>query len=105
MGCFSCFDGTQKEQRKEEERQASAEARARAAEAAQRRKEQFDKSAAGRAAQAQLQQMDKQSANINKGEPVLKVSFTTFLCFIIMYHHRVKVFLFNFIFAMTCSGK
>jgi len=37
MGCFSCFDGTQKEQRKEEERQASAEARAKAAEAAQRR--------------------------------------------------------------------
>lgn len=37
MGCFSCFDGTQKQQRKEEERQASAEARARAAEAAMRR--------------------------------------------------------------------
>ncbi|ANM68554.1 transmembrane protein [Arabidopsis thaliana] len=103
MGCFSCFDGTQKEQRKEEERQASAEARAKAAEAAQRRKEQFDKSAAGRAAQAQLQQMAKQSANTNKGEPVLKVFKTTFLnlCIII----KLKVCLFSFIFAMNCSGK
>ncbi|ESQ31515.1 hypothetical protein EUTSA_v10005134mg [Eutrema salsugineum] len=76
MGCFSCFDGAQKQQRKEEERQASAEARARAAEAAMRRQEQFEKSAAGRAAQAQIQQMAKQSANTNKGEPVLKWQMT-----------------------------
>ncbi|KAG5251192.1 small VCP/p97-interacting protein [Salix suchowensis] len=34
--------------------------------------EQFEKSAAGRAARAQLQGMAKQSANSNKGEPVLK---------------------------------
>ena len=37
------------------------------------RQEQFEKSAAGRAARAQLQGMAKQSANSNKGEPVLKV--------------------------------
>ncbi|XP_018456384.1 uncharacterized protein LOC108827478 [Raphanus sativus] len=76
MGCFSCINGTQKKQRKEEDRQASAEARARAAEAAMRREEDFKKSAHGRAAQAQLQQMAKQSANTNKGEPVLKWQMT-----------------------------
>lgn len=37
------------------------------------RQEQFEKSAAGRAARAQLQATAKQSANANKGEPVLKV--------------------------------
>jgi len=37
------------------------------------RQEQFEKSAAGRAARAQQQAMAKQSANSNKGEPVLKV--------------------------------
>ncbi|MFQ6639629.1 hypothetical protein Gotur_014818 [Gossypium turneri] len=38
MGCFfSCFDGGNKEQRKEQDRLASAEARAKAAEAAQKR--------------------------------------------------------------------
>lgn len=37
------------------------------------RQEQFDNSAAGRAARAQQQAMAKQSANTNKGEPVLKV--------------------------------
>lgn len=38
MGCFGCFDGGQKQQqRKEQERLASQEARAKAAEAAQKR--------------------------------------------------------------------
>ena len=37
------------------------------------RQEEFDKSAVGRAARAQQQAMAKQSANTNKGEPVLKV--------------------------------
>ncbi|KAL1814019.1 hypothetical protein ACET3Z_024084 [Daucus carota] len=44
MGCFGCFDGGQKQQqRKEQERLASQEARAKAAEAAQKRQEEFDK--------------------------------------------------------------
>uniref|UniRef100_A0A6N2MJ57 Small VCP/p97-interacting protein n=1 Tax=Salix viminalis TaxID=40686 RepID=A0A6N2MJ57_SALVM len=73
LSCFACFDGGSKEKRREEERLASAEARAKSAEAAQKRQEQFEKSAAGRAARAQLQGMAKQSANSNKGEPVLKV--------------------------------
>ncbi|KAL9386056.1 hypothetical protein Peur_023066 [Populus x canadensis] len=73
ISCFACFDGGNKKQRREEERLASEEARAKAAEAAQKRQEQFEKSAAGRAARAQLQGMAKQSANSNKGEPVLKV--------------------------------
>ncbi|PPD92357.1 hypothetical protein GOBAR_DD10700 [Gossypium barbadense] len=73
MGCFACFDGGNREQRKEQDRLASAEARAKAAEAAQRRQEQFEKSAAGRAARAQLQAAAKQSTNSNKGEPALKV--------------------------------
>ena len=37
------------------------------------RQEEFEKSAAGRAARAQLAANAKQSANTNKGEPVLKV--------------------------------
>lgn len=37
------------------------------------RQEQFENSAAGRAARAHQQGMAKQSANANKGEPVLKV--------------------------------
>lgn len=38
MGCFGCFDGGKKQQqRKEEDRLASQEARAKAAEAAQKR--------------------------------------------------------------------
>ncbi|TYI97359.1 hypothetical protein E1A91_D01G138800v1 [Gossypium mustelinum] len=73
MGCFACFDGGNREQRKEQDRLASAEARAKAAEAAQRRQEQFEKSAAGRAARAQLQAAAKQSTNSNKGEPALKM--------------------------------
>ncbi|KAF3944636.1 hypothetical protein ACB098_10G155600 [Castanea mollissima] len=106
MGCFACFDGAnkkqprsegfvgvnnnqqqrkegfagggsnKKQQRKEAERLASEEARAKAAQAAQKRQEQFEKSAAGRAARAQMQGMAKQSANSNKGEPVLKWQMT-----------------------------
>ncbi|CAL5418048.1 unnamed protein product [Camellia sinensis] len=71
MGCFACFGGG-KQQRKEEERLASLEARSKAAEAAQKRQEQFDQSAAGKAARAQVAAAAKQSANSNKGEPVLK---------------------------------
>ena len=45
------------------------------------RQEQFEKSAAGRAARAQMQGMAKQSANSNKGEPVLKVLLFKMLIF------------------------
>ncbi|KAI4366485.1 hypothetical protein MLD38_022357 [Melastoma candidum] len=73
MGWCACFSGGNAKQRRiEEDRLASAEARAKAAEAAQKRQEEFDKSAAGRAARAQIQAMQKQSQNANKGEPVLK---------------------------------
>ncbi|XP_050213660.1 uncharacterized protein LOC126665032 [Mercurialis annua] len=72
LSCFACFDGGSKLRRQEEDRLEAAEARAKAAEAAQKRQEDFEKSAAGRAARAQLQGMAKQSANTNKGEPVLK---------------------------------
>jgi len=37
LSYFACFDGGRKQQRREEERLASAEARAKAAEAAQKR--------------------------------------------------------------------
>ncbi|KAG6402561.1 hypothetical protein SASPL_134757 [Salvia splendens] len=37
MGCFACFDGGSKQRRREEDRLASEEARAKAAEAAQKR--------------------------------------------------------------------
>ncbi|ESW32909.1 hypothetical protein PHAVU_001G027800 [Phaseolus vulgaris] len=69
--CFGCF-GADNRMSKEEERVASEEARVKAAEAAQKRQEQFENSAAGRAARAHQQAMAKQSANTNKGEPVLK---------------------------------
>jgi iron only hydrogenase large subunit-like protein len=71
MGCFACFNGGN-QQKKEEERIASQQARAKAAEAAEKRQQDFDKSAAGRAARAQIAAMAKQSANPNKGEPALK---------------------------------
>ncbi|XP_031119704.1 uncharacterized protein LOC116022930 [Ipomoea triloba] len=71
MGCFDCFTGGATK-RREEERLASEQARAMAAEAAQKRQEQFEQSAAGRAARAQMAATAKQSANTNKGEPVLK---------------------------------
>ncbi|XP_024922920.3 uncharacterized protein LOC107433719 [Ziziphus jujuba] len=70
--CCGSLDGAKKEQKKEEERLASAEVRAKAAEAAQKRQEQYEKSAAGRAARAQLVGAAKQSANPNKGKPVLQ---------------------------------
>ncbi|XP_057974665.1 uncharacterized protein LOC131162329 isoform X4 [Malania oleifera] len=70
--CCDCFGGGSKQQALEEDRLASSEARAKAAEAAQRRKEQFEQSAAGRAARAQIAATAKQSAHSNKGEPVLK---------------------------------
>ncbi|KAI3972757.1 hypothetical protein MKX01_019415 [Papaver californicum] len=69
--CFSCFGGETEESR-EEDRLASEEARSKAAEAAQKRQEQFEKSAAGRAAKAQMTAMAKQSAASKTGEPVLK---------------------------------
>ncbi|KAI9161957.1 hypothetical protein LWI28_022360 [Acer negundo] len=37
MGCFACFDGDNKQQRKEQEKLASVEARARAADVAPKR--------------------------------------------------------------------
>ncbi|KAJ7976839.1 Histone H4 transcription factor [Quillaja saponaria] len=73
--CFGCFGGDNNHMTKEEQRLASEEARARAAEAAQKRQEEYENSAAGRAARAQIQGMQKQSANSNKGESALKVFF------------------------------
>ncbi|KAK9740304.1 hypothetical protein RND81_03G025500 [Saponaria officinalis] len=70
-GVCSCFDGETKEEKKEANRLASEEARAKAAEAAQRRQEEFEKSAIGRAARAQMTK-EKQSASYSKGEPALK---------------------------------
>ncbi|XP_042508026.1 uncharacterized protein LOC122084062 [Macadamia integrifolia] len=69
--CFACF-GAGREQRREEERLASVDARAKAAEAAEKRQEQFEKSAAGRAARAQLAANAKQTVASTKSEPVLK---------------------------------
>ncbi|WCJ35556.1 hypothetical protein M5689_016803 [Euphorbia peplus] len=80
LSCFACFDGGSKQRRQEEDKLASAEARAKAAEAAQKRQAEFDKSAAGRAARAQMQAMAKQSANSNNGEPVLKVFLSFHSC-------------------------
>ncbi|CAL9044153.1 unnamed protein product, partial [Musa banksii] len=89
MAFCSCF-GPSKAERREADRAESEEARAKAAEAAQRRQllylnlpllppsfsrsklQQFDKSAAGRAAKAQMAALAKQSSVSNKGEPVLK---------------------------------
>ncbi|CAL9159371.1 unnamed protein product, partial [Musa hybrid cultivar] len=100
MAFCSCF-GPSKAERREADRAESEEARAKAAEAAQRRQllylnlpplppsfsrsklrrqmvlvnrrqEQFEKSAAGRAAKAQMAALAKQSSVSNKGEPVLK---------------------------------
>ncbi|KAI3889430.1 hypothetical protein MKW98_012314 [Papaver atlanticum] len=70
--CFSCFGGGETEKSREEDRLASEEARSRAAEAAHKRQEDFEKSAAGRAAKAQMTAMAKQSAAPKTGEPVLK---------------------------------
>nr|XP_043617944.1 uncharacterized protein LOC122589685 [Erigeron canadensis] len=73
MGCLGCFGGGEaKRERLEQERRASLEARAKAAEAAEKRQEQFAQSAAGRAAKAQMQAAAKQAAHTNRGEPTLK---------------------------------
>ncbi|URE23801.1 hypothetical protein MUK42_15893 [Musa troglodytarum] len=81
MRLCSCF-GPSKAERREADRFEAEEARARAAEAAQKRQfsfpnppspEQFEKSAAGRAARAQIA-ATKKSSEPSKGEPVLKVT-------------------------------
>ncbi|CAL4892017.1 unnamed protein product [Urochloa decumbens] len=69
--CFGSAQAAEQERRAEEDRLESQDARAKAAEAAQRRQEAFDKSAAGRAAKAQMKAM-KESKTSNQGEPVLK---------------------------------
>ncbi|KAM0937738.1 putative small VCP/p97-interacting protein [Dioscorea sansibarensis] len=71
MALCSCF-GPSKAERKEAERIESQEARGKAAEAAQKRQEQFEKSAVGRAARKQVVAASKQSNANNPGEPVLK---------------------------------
>ncbi|XP_072973077.1 uncharacterized protein [Typha angustifolia] len=70
MPLCSCF-GPSKAERREADRLESQEARAKAAEAAQRRQEEYEKSAAGRAARKQMVAA-KQSNVSDKGEPVLK---------------------------------
>ncbi|KAG0492680.1 hypothetical protein HPP92_006078 [Vanilla planifolia] len=69
MVLCSCF-GPSKAQL-EADRLESQDARAKAAEAARKRQEQFDKSAVGRAARSQIASA-KQSNSSSKGEPVLK---------------------------------
>lgn len=66
-----------------------------------RRKEEFDKSAAGRAAKAQLQQMAKQSANTNKGEPVLKVCSFSQLDVLYIKLYSLLIYLSLLFFAMN----
>ncbi|CAA6657535.1 unnamed protein product [Spirodela intermedia] len=61
MGFCDCCFGVSREQRQEEDRLASEEARSRAAEAAQRR-----------AARAQMAAIKKQSDSASGGEPVLR---------------------------------
>ncbi|EEE53291.1 hypothetical protein OsJ_36250 [Oryza sativa Japonica Group] len=76
MGQCACFGGggAERERRAEAELAESKEARAKAAEAAQRRQEEFDRSAAGRAAKAQMKAMKEAKTSSNQGEPVLKVN-------------------------------
>ncbi|CAJ2643895.1 unnamed protein product [Trifolium pratense] len=62
--CFGCFVGGNKRMTKEEERLASEEARARAAEAAQKKQEE----------QGDVKQpADKSPENSTNGEPFVKV--------------------------------
>lgn len=70
QGASACFGGGMSEEKRERERIASQEARAKAAEAAERRQLQFEQSAVGRAALAQAAK-EKQSTS-NSGEPNLK---------------------------------
>lgn len=73
MGCCaSCFGSERNAEEVEREQLDSAEARQKAADAAQQRLEHFEKSAAGRAARAQMAAAAKQAANSNSGGPVLK---------------------------------
>ncbi|GAU31179.1 hypothetical protein TSUD_316040 [Trifolium subterraneum] len=62
--CFGCFDGGNKRMTKEEERLASEEARARAAEAAQKKQEQQGDA---------KQPADKSPENSTSGEQFVKV--------------------------------
>ncbi|XP_074264094.1 uncharacterized protein LOC141586693 [Silene latifolia] len=71
-GVCSCFDGQTREEKREQDRLASAEARSKAADAAQRRQEEFEKSAIGRAVRAQVAKEKQQTTSSNKGEPGLK---------------------------------
>ncbi|KAJ1253859.1 hypothetical protein BS78_K168400 [Paspalum vaginatum] len=86
MGQCPCFGSAERERLAEADRRESQDARAKAAEAAQRSfcsdpqnitrptwraTEEYDKSAAGRAAKAQMKAM-KESKTSNQGEPVLK---------------------------------
>ncbi|TKW29039.1 hypothetical protein SEVIR_3G369200v4 [Setaria viridis] len=70
--CFGSAQAAEQERRAEADRHESQDARAKAAEAAQRRHEEFDKSAAGRAAKAQMKAMKESKTTSNQGEPVLK---------------------------------
>ncbi|RCV19060.1 hypothetical protein SETIT_3G353600v2 [Setaria italica] len=70
--CFGSAQAAEQERRAEADRHESQDARAKAAEAAQRRQEEFDKSAAGRAAKAQMKAMKESKTTSNQGEPVLK---------------------------------
>ncbi|KAG5044995.1 hypothetical protein AAZX31_06G043300 [Glycine max] len=63
--CFGCFDGGNKRMTKEEERLASEEARARAAEAAQKKQEQQG--------EAKQPETVKEPENSNNGEAFVKV--------------------------------
>lgn len=57
------------------------------------RQEQYEKSAAGRAARAQLVGAAKQSANPNKGKPVLQVLVfkVPFDMLLLKDHHDIKI--------------
>lgn len=61
------------------------------------RQEEFDKSAAGRAARAQQAAISKQSANTNRGEPVLKVLLSWHSLF------RAKMLQLMFLWIITWS--
>ncbi|KMZ70917.1 hypothetical protein ZOSMA_18G00040 [Zostera marina] len=71
-GCLSCFGFGQSEKQREEDRIQSEEARRHAAAAAEARRTDYERSAAGRAAKAQLAGIKKSEASANRGEPVLK---------------------------------
>ncbi|VFQ86818.1 unnamed protein product [Cuscuta campestris] len=91
MGCLTCFGcfkgGIIKRKEKgpsvsdklhplkaasEDTDKLADSARSRAAEAAQKRQEEFANTPAGKAARAQMEAIAKKSANTNRGEPALK---------------------------------